>query len=437
MDEKKISIILVYPSGSYRVLPYLKAAKSLDVKVLHVIDHMPPNINRQMPYDVVAVDFGKVEDAADSVVKAFAGKRPSAVIGIDDSSVVLASVIAQKMGLPGNTPQSVGISRDKSKLRETLTKAGLSNIRFYSSRLDADEHTLATRSFYPCVIKPVSLAASRGVIKANNPTEFIEAFSRIRNMLLEDGSDPSTQILVEEYVPGFEIAVDGLLTNGELTLIAIFDKPDPMEGPFFEETIYVTPSRLSPNIQGRVVNLIQLASKAIGLKHGPIHAELRVNDDSIHLIEIAARAIGGKCSTILEYKLGMSLEELIIRHSLGNTASINWLTIKDNNIATGVMMIPIPRSGILNKVSGMEEALSIEGIENIDINIPLKSHVTPLPEGATYLGFIFAKGPTPEKVEYSLRKAHSLLKIEITPEIPIINRHFHLKSEEGLTSNVH
>jgi biotin carboxylase len=266
------------------------------------------------------------------------------------------------------------------------------------------------------VVKPLFLSASRGVIRANDPVEFVAAFHRLAAILRRpevaaQGGPLARQILVETYIPGVEVAVEGLLSRGRLRVLAIFDKPDPLEGPFFEETIYVTPSRLSASVQQSIVACTAQAVATLGLEHGPIHAELRVNDQGPWILEVAPRSIGGLCSRALRFGEGMSLEELILRHAMGLEVD----SIIRERQAAGVMMIPIPQAGVLREVRGQDEARAVPGIEEIRLTIPLGQEVVPLPEGWRYLGFIFARDDTPEQVEAALRDAHRRMTFIINP----------------------
>ena len=268
---------------------------------------------------------------------------------------------------------------------------------------------------FPCVLKPLFLSASRGVIRANNPEEFVNAFRRIVSILgvpdVKARTDAGAQaILIEDFIPGVEVALEGILIRGQLKVLAIFDKPDPLDGPFFEETLYVTPSRLPIDVQEAIISCTARTAYALGLREGPVHAELRVNDDGAWIIEIAARSIGGLCARTLRFGMGISLEELIIRHAIGMEVE----SLQRERQPAGVMMIPIPRAGVLREVRGKVDAGQVSGIEEITISIPIGQEVLPLPEGARYLGFIFARGNTPESVEASLREAHRRLEFVIT-----------------------
>jgi biotin carboxylase len=303
-------------------------------------------------------------------------------------------------------------------MREALARAGVRAPAHCAFALDEPAEAVARAVSFPCVLKPLRLSASRGVIRADDAASFARAHARLAALLrtpeiriAKDSEDE--RILVEEYVPGAEIAVEGLLDRGALRVLAIFDKPDPLEGPYFEETIYVTPSRLPRAAQDEVAAATAAAARALGLVTGPVHAELRVNKRGAWVIEVAARSIGGLCARSLRFGLGMSLEELILRHALGEPVG----AIERESAASGVMMVPIPRAGILRDVRGVEEARRVRGIAEVTIDVKPGETLVPLPEGARYLGFLFARGAAPADVEAALRRAHAALSFEIAPGV--------------------
>jgi biotin carboxylase len=277
-----------------------------------------------------------------------------------------------------------------------------------------DPQRLAMRVPYPCVLKPLSLAASRGVIRANDAAEFATAFDEIVEILRMsdlDASDPgASQILVEQYIPGREVALEGLLIDGALTTLALFDKPDPLDGPYFEETIYVTPSRLAPADQAMIADAAQGAAAALGLRTGPVHAELRLNEAGAWIVEVAARSIGGLCSSTLRFGDGTALEEIILRQA----AQLDLTSLQREQQPAGVMMIPVPSAGVLREVRGIAQAQAVPGIDEITISIPCGEWVEPLPRASRYLGFIFAHAPTAAETEQALRRAHGLLELIIS-----------------------
>jgi biotin carboxylase len=276
---------------------------------------------------------------------------------------------------------------------------------------------------YPCVVKPLDLSGSRGVIRADNPEEFLAAAEKLRQFLVSLGSAPNeTPFLVEQYVAGVEVALEGILDGGRLQVLALFDKPDPLEGPYFEESIYVTPSRHSRETQDAIAECAAEASAALGLREGPVHAELRLNESGPWIIELAGRSIGGLCSQTLRFSSDASLEELILRQAFG----IEIESYERERSAGGVMMIPIPEAGLLKKVEGCDAAEALPLIESVEITAKLNNSLVPLPEGDSYLGFIFARGEQPADVESALREAHSKLRFEIAPELPLLRQQFEL-----------
>jgi biotin carboxylase len=300
-------------------------------------------------------------------------------------------------------------------MREAFARAGVRSPGFALLTLADDPAPAAREARYPCVLKPTILAGSRGVIRADDPPAFVAAFERIAAILrtpevaaLGDGAD---QVLVEDFVPGPEVALEGLLEAGELSVLALFDKPDPLDGPFFEETLYVTPSRLPAGVQAAIAAEVRWAAQALGLTEGPVHAELRVKDGGPWVIELAARTIGGLCSRTLRFGTGMTLEELVLRRALG----IEIDSRERERQAAGVMMLPIPRAGILRQVHGREAARAVPGIEEVTVTTHAGQALVPLPEGSRYLGFVFARAESPAAVEAALREAHRRLAFDIDP----------------------
>lgn len=412
-NERKRVLLLLSPL-TYRAGAFLDAAAHLDLDVTKGVD-MPRTLAEywQQPF---GLDFSRPDDATRTIVAQAAATPFDAVLSVDDSASLLAAQASAALGLPHNAPDAALAARDKRVMRERLRACGVPVPHFTPCLLSDDPATLAASVAYPCVVKPVLLSGSRGVIRADNAAEFVAAFGRLRRMLVGEGGDPAaTTVLVEEFIPGVEVALEGLLTDGALRVLALFDKPDPLDGPFFEETLYVTPSRLPAATQAAIAGATVAAARALGLRTGPVHAELRVNARGPWLIEIAGRSIGGRCSSVLEFGAGMSLEELILRHAVG----LPLASLDRASDAVGAMMIPIPGAGILTGISGKDAAAAVPHITGVEISAPLGGRLVPLPEGAAYLGFIFARAADPATVEAALRAAHAQLHFAIKPEIPI------------------
>ncbi len=349
--------------------------------------------------------------AVDAIVARARDTPFAAIVGVDDQGVIAAALASERLGLAHNPPGAVAHTREKASMRRTLEAGNVPQPRFALLAV-GDEVAAAARVVgLPCVVKPLSLSGSRGVIRANDVEQARAAVSRVRGILASAGEREDAPLLLESYLPGAEVAVEGLLRGAQLEILAIFDKPDPLDGPFFEETLYVTPSRLPASVLVEVQRVTAVAARVLGLREGPIHAELRVHDGSVSVLELAARSIGGLCSRALRFGAGVSLEQVILRHALG--LPLEGLALR--SAAAGVMMIPIPRGGTLVQVGGQDHARAVPGVAGVEITIARGRPVVPLPEGDRYLGFVFAHGPTPAAVERSLREAHSCLDIRIEP----------------------
>lgn len=410
-------LLLLLPTATYRGEAFLDAARSLQLSVTIGMEWAPEGLPVPSS-DVLLLDVRHPQAAAPIAV-AFARHHPiDAVIGVDDVTAVAAAAVAEAVGLPHNSVASVTAARNKRQMRELLSGQGIPVPRHKVFSLDGDPREFARQVDYPCVVKPLILSASCGVIRANDEKEFMGAFRRVGALLTNLGlvarDEQARWILVEDFVPGIEVALEGLLTKGAFQPLAMFDKPDPLNGPFFEETIYVTPSRLPSDVQQDIIACADRTAQALGLREGPVHGEFRVNEHGVWVIELAARAIGGRCSRTLDFPSGMSLEELILRHAL--RMPLPPLTRQEQ--AAGVMMLPIPYGGRLREVRGQAEARAVPGVEELTITAEPGDELVPLPEGTRYLGFLLARGTTPEVVERSLRDAHRRLTVVISAAPP-------------------
>jgi biotin carboxylase len=411
--------MLVLPTETYRATAFLRAAAALGLEVV-VASNEAPTLATLMRGRVLTLDLHQPSESADRASE-FSTEWPvDAVIGVDEASVVTAAHVAERLGTKRRNPVgAVQATRDKRLLRQRLTEAGLAQPRVVATDVDAsDDAVVAALAVIglPCVVKPVDLAASRGVIRANTCEEAIAAVHRVRDLLrtiCTDGSIPP--LLIEAYVEGAEAAVEGLVRDGVLDVIALFDKPDPLTGPFFEETLYVTPSRLEDSAQDAVVGAVRAAVSALGLHHGPVHAEVRIVGDAAVVIEVAARSIGGLCSQVIRLDcddapgVERSLEEVILRQACD--MPLGAMRLVDD--ACGVLMLPTPAAGTLRGVAGVDSASRVSGITGVSIAVPIGETVVPLPEGDRYLGFVFARGASPGVVEHSLREAETLIAVDI------------------------
>src|SRR6266487_10080 len=409
-------VLLLMSPATYRVGAFLSAARNLNLEVVVGID-LPEKLSEYWHVSL-GLDFLDPEASVRTIVE-YARQHPiAAIISVDDSASEIAARASGALGLAHNSPRAAEAARDKLLMRRLMTAGGAPCPVFRPFLLSDDPAWVAAQVTYPCVVKPLRFSGSRGVIRANNVEEFVVAFNRLKRLLLAEGyAEEETSILVEDFIPGFEVALEGILTRGQLKVLALFDKPDPLDGPFFEETIYVTPSRLPVKVQEEIARCVTIGAASLELREGPVHAELRVNEQGPWMLEIAGRSIGGLCSTILEFGAGMCLEELILRQAIGDEIT----SIEREGYAAGVMMIPIPTAGMLKAVYGVDDALTVPQITGVEITAKLHHPLVPLPEGASYLGFIFARGDSPADVETAIRRAHSLLRFDIRREIPVLN----------------
>ncbi len=418
------ALLLLVPTRSYRTADFVDAAARLGVPVLVGSDLCHKVEETFGPREgQLSLDYRRPARAAERVA-ALARERPiGGVVPTDEGTAVIAALAAARLGLAHNPPDATRRAASKHAQRSALAAQGVPVPPFSLHPLADGPEGAAARAPYPCVLKPVTLSASRGVIRADDPAAFVAAWRRIERILAAARAErrPTDEeggraILVEGFVPGPEVAVEGLLRGGRLEVLALFDKPDPLDGPFFEETLYVTPSRHPADLQRSVERMVAHAAAALGLVEGPLHAELRLSPAGPVVLEVAARSIGGLCARTLRFGAGVSLEEIVIAHAMG----LPIAQLARERRAAGVMMLPIPRGGILRGVGGVEQAKAVPGVEDVVITIPEGREVEPLPEGDAYLGFAFARAERPEEVEAALRTAHARLAVDIRPPLPTV-----------------
>jgi biotin carboxylase len=422
------------PTTSYRGEAFFEAARRLGVELVAGSDRCHVLAGEWgIP---LALDFRDPQGAAQQIVDHARGRRIDAIVPVDDKTTLIAALASSALDLPHNPPEAALAARHKLRMRQALQAAGVPVPRFEAFPIDAAAGTLAARVEasigFPCVVKPLILSASRGVMRADDGPALEACRRRLAAILAAPevaaihGADART-FLVEEFVPGPEFALEGMMSGGSLQVLALFDKPDPLDGPFFEETIYTTPSRHPAPVREQIAACAAAAVAALGLREGPVHAELRLDSrpgggsppgsHSLRVIEVAGRSIGGLCSRALRFGVGVTLEELILRQALGSGRELDG--VQREGGAAGVMMIPIPRGGVLQEVGGLREARAVPGVESVEITAALEHVLVPLPEGSAYLGFIVARGPSAAQVEESLRRSHACLEFRIASSIPL------------------
>lgn len=397
-------VAVLLPTTTYRATDFVKAAAALDVDLVVVSDR------RQLLADAMGDSFLEVDlDSPEAAARSIAAAGPfDAVVAPDDRGVVTGALAAAELGLDHNPPASVAATRNKVALRRAL-RDHVPQPPYQVVGLGGDVGTIAAELGFPVVLKPLSRSASQGVIRADDADAAVAAERRIRRILTTCGANPNEPILVERFVPGPEVAVEGMLIDGRLEVLAVFDKPDPLDGPFFEETIYVTPSRHHPEVVTGVVDLVRTACEALGLVTGPVHAEVRIDRGTPVLIEVAARPIGGHCGRALRFGLlGTSHETLLLRGALGRpTAGLGL------SGAVGALMLPIPHTGRLEAVHGVDEAAALAHVDGVEVAIPIGERVEAAPDGDRYLGFAFASADDPATVEAALRAVLATVRVEV------------------------
>jgi len=432
MTPKRV-LILATTTG-YQTRAFGEAAERLGLELVFATDrcHL---IEDPWQDAAIPIRFYDEDASVDAIVAAAAARRLDGVIGVGDRPTVIAARVAERLGLPWHPAEAAAVARNKQLTRERLRDAGLPVPWFCAVSLSDQSPIPNPQSlFYPCVVKPAALSGSRGVMRANDEREFAAAFARLRTLLaspdvLAERNDANDVALIEGFIPGREYALEGLMDHGDLHVLAIFDKPDPLDGPFFEETIYLTPAAAPEAEQRAIADAVVRAVHAIGLRHGPVHAECRVNAHGVFVLEVAARPIGGLCARALRVQRRKTqdtktqdaetprpFEELLLRHAIGEGAR-GW---RRESGASGVMMIPIPRRGIYRGVDGVEAARAVPHVDDVRITAKTDQLLVPLPEGASYLGFIFARADRPADVDRALRTAHAQLRFTVDPEFRVL-----------------
>ena len=425
-SEPARRVLLLATSTGDQTRMFADAAAALGVEVVYATDRCD-QLDDPWRDGAIPVRFHEEWRSVDGVLKTLESRPVNGVLVVGDRPTVMAAYITRLLGLPGHSPEAAGIARDKRLSRERLKAAGLPVPEFLAVPSAIDPATVLSRVTFPVVIKPTVLSGSRGVIRADDELSFVTVFGRVQRLLasneIRELRDPESDVIqIESFIPGAEYALEGMLDHGTFHTLAIFDKPDPMDGPFFEESIYVTPSRVNLGIQRQIQEMVERAARAVGLHHGPVHAECRVNSRGVYVIEVAARPIGGLCARTLRFvkpgEPSIGLEQLLLRHAIGEPIG-GWTREPD---ASAVMMIPIPRSGVFRGATGVDEAKAVAGVDDVLITAKPDQQLLALPEGASYLGFIFAHAPTPEAAEQAVRTAHGCLRLTIDPWLEVLNR---------------
>ena len=403
------------PSGSYRIAAYTRAAQALGMPIL-VVSNSAHSLVAAVSSGIT-VDFSQPDQAYADIIAAVDAIDVACLLATDDSCVALCCRVAAYLGLPQNSTAAALLTQRKDLARDALATAGC-NTPAYERIEIATANAAALSIPYPVVLKPLALSASRGVIRVNNDSEFIQALQRIDAILDKTGQQGQERefLLAESYIDGAEYAVEGFIIDGKFQVLTIFDKPEPLTGPYFEETYYLTPSRLEESLKSQLLQEVERCCQAYGLTQGPVHAEARLGANGPVLLELAARTIGGQCGQLIEFSLQQKLEELVINGMCGIMPATG-----DEAESAGVLMIPITDHGILQRVEGLTEAMQTEFVRDVEIHINQGYELIPLPEGASYLGFIFAQAPTFEQTYEALKSAYSKMRFVTRPRWELEN----------------
>jgi biotin carboxylase len=415
-------LLLLASKLGYQTRSFAEAAKRLGVEVVIGSDRCH-QLDDPWSDGAIALHFEEPEQAAARLAEGLHDRPVRAILALGDRQTVTAAYAARRLGLRYNSPESVENCRSKLRQREVLRAASLPVPDFFSFSLAEPLAAILPRVHFPCVVKPLRLAASQGVIRANDAVEFRAAVERIGRLL----ASPELQVtreheldrlLVEDFIPGSEVALEALIERGHLRVLALFDKPDPLDGPYFEESIYVTPSRLAVEVQKGIFDCAERVAGALGLSEGPVHAEFRMNSAGPWVLEMSPRPIGGLCSLALRFgPERILLEDLLVRHAMG----LSGADMVRESSPAGVMMIPVPASGVLEGVEGVERAVALPRVDEVQITARLHDFIAAWPEGSTYLGFIFARAETPAETEALLRRAHGELRFTIAPRLEVVH----------------
>ncbi len=421
-------LLVVSATTGYQLRSFTDAVERLGVDLVFATDRCH-QLDDPWRDSAIAIRFHDEDASVDAVVASCATARPSGVVALGDRPAVVAALAAEALGLRGHPVAAVRDATHKLRTRRRLREAGLAVPEFRALPVGANETALLAGARFPCVIKPMALSASRGVMRADTPRELVTAAARLRRLLETPAvralRDPANEaMLIETFIPGREVALEGVVTEGALRIFAIFDKPDPLDGPFFEESIYVTPDTLPVASRVDVIAQVETAVRALGLANGPVHAEVRIDGGRIVVLEVAPRPIGGRCARVLRFDPPAgregdgeraSLEEVLARHALGETVD-DWRVSRE---CSAVMMIPVPGAGICRGVAGVEAARAVPGVDDVVITVKPGERLVPWPEGSSYPGFIFARHDDRPAVMEAIRRAHRHLRFDIAAELPV------------------
>ena len=384
-------LLLVIPENSYKSNDFVVAAEKLGIDFLIITDS--EQVSSKFS-DTVIINKFDAELNKNNLKKL---KDVTHVLPVDHSALKFSGYLVDLLEVKGNKLESINLSMNKYESRKIFNS--LLDIKVNNEIIkNIDDVNTFINKNGTSVLKPIYGTASKSVLKINNVEKNKEQIEK----LMQDCFDQD--LVIEEYIDGKEYALEGTIINSELKKIVIFDKPVEYKHPYFEESIYITPSELSSEAEKRVVSIVDKACKKIGLEDGPVHVEFKINENQIFIIEINPRMIGGLCSRCLSFGLfKVSLEEIILHAFMNN--ELKNIELLNNYV--GVLMIPTPKSGKFISIN-KEELEKIPNISNVEITVPEGSDLLEPPYGDKYLGFAFSQGIDKKTVNESLLTAMNL-----------------------------
>ena len=383
-------LLLVIPENSYKSNDFVLTAEKLGIDFLIITDS--DQVTSQFGDTVIIQNFD--ENISDETLIKL--QKITHVLPVDHSGLKYAGYLVDLLGAKGNKLFAVEHSMNKFESRNTFNS--ISNIKaknmIAKSLKDIESFT---EKHGTSVLKPNFGSASKSVLKINN---FNQSKDYIIN-LMNDCEDQ--EMIIEQYIEGTEYALEGNLINSNLNKITIFDKPIEYKEPYFEESIYITPSELPEELQNQIIKLIGNACKKIGLENGPVHVEFKILDENIFIIEINPRMIGGLCSKCLSFGLfKVSLEEITLHAFLYN--ELKPIELLSNYV--GVLMLPTPKTGKFVSIN-QDELEKIDNVSTVEITVSQNSDLLEPPFGDKYLGFVFSQANEKALVINALMKAMS------------------------------
>jgi hypothetical protein len=386
-------VLLVIPEKSYKSNDFVVAAKRLKIPFSIITDSQ--QVSERLSDNIIVYNFQK--DISLEILEKL--KNITHILPVDHSSLEFAAKLRDLLSATGNSYVSVMNAMDKYKSRTIFND--VTEVKIKNAYINDPKDLITFMSKINIgVLKPTRGTASNKVIKVTqqNMDQLL-----IQNIIKDCDEN---ELIIEEFIEGDEYAFEGILIDSKLSKFVVFEKPLAFVEPYFEESIYITPSNLSNEIIESVHKRLQKACQKLGLTNGPIHAEFKISNNEVFLIEINPRMIGGLCSRCLSFGLfKQSLEELILLSF--STGKFKKVELLSNYV--GVLMLPVPKSGKFISINH-NEIMKIENVSSVDITVSKNTLLQMPPNGERYLGFVFSQG---ENKSVVMRALESAIKIAV------------------------